>query len=214
MKKLVVLLLAAMSLSSCLTLEGRLEVTESMTVKRKSGLFGLGSKKVTINPAVYQAKFDVVDRDSFVLQLVRDGEKDIRIPLKSERSLNVPHGTGNIFISHSDLNVDYDIAGFIQTDVDTYGHARDRESCSWTTVERRCRPVCRREPNGSQHCDKVCEDITVTHHGYKQVQYHYERTFRALDLEFLKGGSNVRVANFKGTDTKVNKIYDYQGPCF
>lgn len=214
MKRLFVLLVAAVSLNSCLTLDGNLTVKETLTVKKKSGLFGLGTKKTQVAPGLYRAKFDVVSNDSFVLQLVRDGEKDIRIPLKSERDLNVPRGNGAIFISNRDLNLDYDIAGDIRTDVDEYGYARGRESCSYTTTERQCRPVCTRSEDGSQHCEKVCKEVTITHNGYQEVQFHYRRTFRALELDFLKGGSNQRVAHFSGTDTQNEKIYDYKSSCY
>jgi len=214
MKRLIILLVAALSLNSCLTLDGNLTVRETLTVKKKSGLFGLGSKKTQVGPGAYRAKFDIVSKDSFVLQLVRDGEKDIRIPLKSDRNLNVPNGNGPIFISNRELNQEYDLAGDVRTDVDEYGYARGRESCTYTTVERHCRPVCTRSENGSQHCEKVCREETITHNGYQEVQYHYRKTFRALELDFLKGGSNARVAHFSGTDTQNEKIYDYKSSCY
>lgn len=199
---LVVILLSA----SCVTLDGRLDVKQAMTAKKKSGFLNLKTKEIQIQPDLYEAHLKVNSDKSFTLKL--EGHEKILIPLKSEKSLNIPRN-GRVFISHSDINQPFDISGLISTDVTESEIQRAVENCTYTVTENHCRKICENEHS----CKIECVDEQVEMHGERNVEFHYQTIHRDLAMELLKQDKSEVLASFHGVDTETNRINDFEGRC-
>ncbi len=220
MKKLLLLSLVSLLSVSCLKLEGNLQVNEKMTLKKKGGFLNLKRINVDVEANTYQASLKVISKDNFTLALHRGDEK-ILIPIKAKEELKVPTFDGEFRIAGSKVEQPYDIVGRIQTDI-SHGPTQEViEACTWETKEVRCHVECReiitKDEKGVERkenrCEKLCEDILITHHGRHEVIFHYKTTFRDLDFSFVKENSSQEVARFDGSDTAVEKIIERSGIC-
>jgi hypothetical protein len=220
MKHLLVLLSLSLITTSCVTIDGNLLVTEKMTLKKKGGFLNLGRKNVDIEANQYHAHLTPLGKDNFTLILQR-GDERISIPLKSKTELKVPSYDGEFKISHNDIDQPYDLKGLLHTDVRISDSQEAIESCTWDTTETRCHVECKDEmvkddkgvEHKENHCQKLCENFTITHNGRHEVEFHYSTTTRDLAFSFLKADSSSEVAHFQGQDVETNKIIERQGIC-
>lgn len=220
MKNLFGLVLLSLITTSCVSLNGDLQVTEAMNLKKKGGFLNLGRKNITIEPNAYNARLTVLGKNNFSL-ILEKGDERISIPLKSKEDLKVPTFDGSFRISHSAIDQPYDVQGTIRTDINHSPTEERIESCTWDTKETKCRIECRdvvtKDDKGVERterkCEKVCEDFVITHHGRKEVIFHYTTTHRDLDLTFLKENSDDSVAQFRGQDTESVKVIEREGIC-
>lgn len=211
MKKFATLLAVLLLSTSCLDLNGTLHVRESFNVKKKSGFLNLKTKLVELKPAVYKAELDVKSDKNYTLKLEGGDIGEIKVPIKADKDLNVPWD-GKFAISHEQIDQPFDVVGVINTDV-SYSEIRTTvENCSWTTTERRCEKICTGERE-TRKCDVVCRDITITHNGRKEVDYHYRWTRRDISLEFMRENSTALVATMSATDTQTDRIVDHESLC-
>lgn len=192
--------------ASCVSLNGQLDVKQTMSAKKKSGFLNLKTKEIQIQPDLYMAELKINSDRSFTLKL--DGHDRILIPIKSEKGLNVP-SNGRVFISHTDINQPFDISGMISTDVSESDHQRAIEECTYTVTENHCQKIC--ESEKSCHID--CKDVPVELHGHREVEFHYETIHRDLAMDLLKQEKGEVLASFHGTDTETSRISDYQSVC-
>jgi hypothetical protein len=199
------LLLSAMS-ASCVNLDGRLDVKQTMTAKRKSGFLHLKTKDVVIQPDLYAAELKINGDKSFTLKL--EGHNKILLPIKSKNDFNVP-ANGTITISHNDINQPFDLTGRIETDITNSDSRREIEDCTWTVKENHCKKVCTKEDT----CHAECADVEITMHGQRVVEFHYRTTHRDLGMDLLQVGSREVLASFHGTNDDVDQINDYIGAC-
>lgn len=206
LKNLTGLLLLSLLSTSCLKLDGQLDVKQAMSAKKKSGFLNLKTKEIKIEPDLYNAELKVNGDKSFTLKL--DGRNKILIPIKSEKSLNVP-GSGVFAITHDDISQPFDLKGDIRTTVTHSGGVNTVEECSWTVTEKHCQKICEK-PDA---CDIVCKDVQVTLKGSHDVSYHYRTTHRDLSVDFLKIGKGEVLATFAGSNTEVDRITDFEGVC-
>lgn len=195
--------------TSCLSLDGQLNVHETFRVKKKSGFLNLKTKEVEVRPASYKASLKVKSDKNYTLELEGGDLGKILVPIKAEKDLDIPRD-GKFAISHEKINQPFDVTGFINTDVSFSGINYSIENCTWTTKENRCEKVCTGEP---RKCDVVCKEFTITHEGRKEVDFHYRWTKRDIDLEFMKAGSTGLVATMRATDTETDKIIDRESLC-
>ena len=208
MKKMVMMLGVLLLSTSCLTLDGSLQVREAFTVKKKSGFLNLKTKEVRIDPAGYRASLKVKSDKNYSLQLEGGSIGKIDVPLKAKSDLNIPFD-GAFNISHEQIDQPFDVAGIINTDIDESGYTNAVEACSWNITERKCDKVCDKD----NKCDVVCRDVSVTLKGHKDVAYHYRTTRRDLSLDFTRAGSTSLVASFAGSDVATEKIVDRESQC-
>jgi|GEM_PF-435767 len=220
MKKLLFVAMLSLLSVSCLKLDGNLQVHEKITLKKKGGFLNLKRINVDIEANSYQAGLKVISKDNFTLSLHR-GDDKILIPLKAKEEIKIPTFDGEFRVSGSKVEQPYDLVGRIQTDI-SHGPTQEAiEACTWETRETRCRVECRdvvtKDERGVERrenkCDKICEDVLITHHGRKEVIFHYKTTYRELDLSFVKENTNHEVAKFDGSDTQVEKVVTRSGIC-
>jgi hypothetical protein len=196
--------------TSCVEINGRLQVHESFKVKKKSGFLNRKTKEVEVSPRSYSASLKFVSDKNFTLKLDGGDLDDISVPLKAEKDLDVPYN-GRFNISHEKIGQPFDISGTINTSWENSGYNESLESCSWTTTEKRCEKVC---DSATRSCDVQCRDVTITFNGKKRVEYHYSYTRRDLNLEISRANSSAVVATFVGSDTESNRVIDRESACW
>lgn len=206
MKNLMCLLAVTVLSASCVTLEGRLDVKQAMSAKKKSGFLNLKTKEIRIEPDLYEAQLKINSDKSFTLKL--EGRDKILIPLKSEKDLNLP-SNGRVFISHADINQPFDISGLITTDITNSEINHSIEECTFTVTENHCKKICESE----QSCRIECKEESVQMQGHREVDYHFQTIHRDLAMDLLKQDKGEVLASFHGTDVETNRITDYTGVC-
>lgn len=210
MKKMLMLVGIFMLATSCVEINGRLQVHEAFTVKKKSGFLNRKTKEVNVNPRSYSASLKFVSDKNFTLKLDGGDLDDISVPLKAEKDLDVPYN-GRFNISHEKIGQPFDISGTINTSWENSGYNEALESCSWTATEKKCEKVCEQSTG---RCDVQCRDVTTTFNGKKRVEFHYSYTTRDLNLEIMRANSSGVVATFVGTDTESTKVVDRESACW
>ena len=196
--------------SSCVEINGNLQVFESFNVKKKSGFLNLKTREVQVDPRNYKASIKFVSDKKFNLHLDGGSHKNISIPVKAEGRLDIPDN-GRFNISHDETDQPFDISGIINTHREMTGYNQETVICSQDVTERKCEKVCDREIGS---CDVVCRDVTMTINGRKNVQFHYLLVHRQLSLEIMKENSTGVVAAFVGSDTESTKIIDHESACW
>ena len=196
--------------TSCVEINGKLQVYEGFTVKKKSGFLNRKTKEVRVDPRAYTASIKFVSERNFSLQLDGGLLDNINVPLKAEKDLNIPTN-GRFHIAHEKIDQPFDISGVIDTQREISGYNEEMVSCSWNTTDRRCEKICFKE---TQRCEVQCRDVTTTYYGKKRVEYHYSIVRRHLNLEIMRANSTGVVATFTGSDTETNKIIDRQSACW
>lgn len=212
MKNLINLLLVSAFAVSCVNLNGQLNVKTPMNVKVKGGFLNLKTKNVELAAGAYRAELKVNSAKSFSLKLRLDKEddKDITIPLKSEKEFDLP-SNGAVRVAGKDISQPFDLNGTITTTISSSDPVRTYESCSYTRYERRCEVNCRRTDRGALHCD--CRDVLVTLYGTRIVDSHYNYTHRNLEAELLDESSRSQLATLSASGTESDRVTDYYGEC-
>ena len=210
MKKFLMLVGILVLASSCVEIDGSLQVREAFNVKKKSGFLNRKTKQITVSPRSYKASLKMASDKNFTLKLDGGDLDDVSIPLKAEKDLDVPFN-GRFHISHEKTDQPFDISGTINTSWENSGYYESLDSCSWTSTEKKCDKVC--EPSTGR-CEVQCRDVTTTYNGKKKVEYHYSVTTRDLNLEIMRANSTGIVATFVGTDTESTKVVDRESACW
>ncbi len=210
MKKLALILGVLLLSSSCHELGGRLNVVDSLTVKKKHGFLNLKTSKVELKAGNYSAVLKIISDSNITLKLEGgDLGKEILVPIKAESDLDIPVN-GKFAILGEKISQPFDVVGNINTDYSYSDQYHAVESCTWTTKENRCEKVCVGEP---RKCDVVCKEITITHEGRKDVTYHYMYTKRDVQLELMRSGSTALAGTINATSHTSDKITDYESLC-
>lgn len=220
MKKQMILILGILFLStSCIDLDGRMNVVESLEVKAKTGFLKLKKQTTTISPGYYKAELKLKSSKNANIKLSGNGMKPITIALKSDYKLNIP-ANGRFEIRGSEVGQPINIQGQIQTRVSEYGHASGTESCSYTQRRTQCLPVCQNVVVHGRHgsytvsqCNNVCSEHIVNIYGYKHVSYHYKQIDRNVSLEFMRENSTYVAATMDGSSSDTNRIVTSESSC-
>ena len=206
LKVLMSLMVVSLMSTSCVTLNGQLDVKQTMAAKKKSGFLNLKTTEIQIQPDLYSAELKINSDKSYTLKL--SGHENILIPIKSSKDLNVP-SNGHVAISHNDINQPFDVRGEIATDVQDSSSTQAIEDCTFTVTENHCQKIC----DKPDACSIVCKDEQMTINGRHEVAYHYRSTHRDLSIDFLKADKPEVLGSFHGTDTATERINDYSGVC-
>jgi hypothetical protein len=210
MKKIMMLIGIFILTTSCVEINGRLQVHETFIVKKKSGFLNRKTKEVDVRPRSYDASLKFISDKNFTLKLDGGDLDNISVPLKAEKDLDIPFN-GRFNISHETIGQPFDISGTINTSWENSGYNESLDSCSWSTTEKKCDKVC--EP-ATGRCEVLCRDVTTTFNGKKRVEYHYSYTRRILNLEIMRANSTGIVATFAGSDIESTKVVDRESACW
>jgi hypothetical protein len=192
MKK-ISLLIIALFLVSCETINGKFTVTESVRLKD-------GSRSVSIPVGNYNASLRVTTKK--VKLEIGDGNK-----YKFQIDPNaIPQRNGSVFFSAAEVEQPYDVSTTVRSHVSETDSRSGSESCSYQQPYTVCYPDNRGRT--------VCHTEYRTVYGYRQVQYRVRTTDKSLLVNLLSPGTEVAVANFEGRDVNRERIYEYVGQCY
>jgi len=216
MKFVLPLMLLVMA-SSCLKLNGVFKVDKDLKLVHTT-IFG-NDKTKTVPAGRYRASFKFQSKEKVKLTFKKDGGQDISVKIKLPEGTRLPETEGAINLPASETGQRYNIEGAISTDFSRSDSMSGRESCTYTTYERRCERVCeevesRRNPGERRRrCRKECDRVEVTNYGYHHVEYYFSYTDKKLTLEILNPRSGNVLAHYNGTHHDSSKHYTFQGTC-
>jgi hypothetical protein len=141
MKNFMSLLVLAVVTTSCVNLRGTLDVTETLSVKKKGGFLNLQRKSMNIAPGRYSAELKINGESSVTLEVLGKDGKEIKIPISGEESFNIP-ANGPIAIKGSTVSQPFDLKGDIATDITHTEPTSGYADCTYTLNETRCEKVC------------------------------------------------------------------------
>lgn len=218
MKNLLNLLLVSAFAASCINLNGQLNISQTMTMKKKGGFLNLQTKTINLEPGSYRADLKINNANSFTLKLKSDkaDEKDILIPIRSEKAFDLPQN-GTVKIAGSEIAQPFDLNGTIKTEYTYSDTTRTYEDCTISRTENHCEKICTTVGGDPRRpvvrCDVVCHDVVVTFAGRRNVEYHYRYTHRNLEVAFSDLNSKAELATFSANGTESDRINDYYGEC-
>lgn len=201
-------LLSALVLTSCMPTKGSFTANKSIKVVHTTA-FG-NEKEKTIPAGNYSARFKVTIGKKVKIKL--EGNEDVTVKIKLPDGQGLPSHYGDFLIAGKDSGQFFDIQGTRDTQTTSSDITNTTESCSYNTYRTECRRRCR-VIDGERRCRRVCEDVTVTHYGYKDVSYHYEYTDNSIAFSLLDSVSGEEVGSYSGNKSDSRKVYDYVGPC-
>ncbi|MGZ3789287.1 MAG: hypothetical protein ACXVLQ_12235 [Bacteriovorax sp.] len=238
MKNLMAISMTALLASSCVSIQGNLHVAQNLSVNSKGGFLNTSSKHIDIAAGEYRAEFKKGLGGTYNIVVTKDG-KEIKIPLKSKSNLNIPKYDGDFAISHNDINQYFDIKGSIGTDSQSSESYDQIESCTISRVVQNCHDndyrsredlrveapqdeegrrgdQDRREhdsENNRREATPACRSDVISVPGTHEVRFHYTTTTKGLSFNILRPGTGVVIADFKGSDTKTERITERESEC-
>lgn len=223
MKNVISLLAITIMTTSCVNLSGSLDVTKTLTAKKRGGFLNLQMKTVKIEPGIYSSNLKVNSKSSFTLKLnsKNEEENDILIPIKSvEENFNIP-SNGPISIKGETISQPFDLKGDIATSYSESDKTSAEEACTFTVQERRCEKVTYNVPAPTKENPKatverheiVCGMKPISYNGHRFVEYHQLYTTRVLKAEILAEKSDEVLATLNASGTESDRINDFVGEC-
>lgn len=223
MKQLLLMALVAMSVVACDSMKGDLEVESSLTLERKSGLFGRNRDTVVVPEGRYEAVLNPTSSKNVNLVLKVEGKK-VKVPFSIPEGTQLPHYSGELLLESADSGQPYDLKIETSSTSHDSGRYSRTESCvlRYDSVyrchtipgETECRDVpspsnCSRDDDGVVTCTgsdtrQVChtrpgrqecgyENVAV--YGSQQVDYVDTTTYTHVVASLLEGSSSL--AQFK-----------------
>ncbi|MGE3975235.1 MAG: hypothetical protein AB7F59_11985 [Bdellovibrionales bacterium] len=204
MKKLLLVLAGVGLLTSCNDIDGMLSVTSPLLIKTKK-------EQVTLATGQYNAELDYDEGDRTIEFEIKNarGDKDLKSKFVVPAGRNLPRENGEFTLTALEIGQDFDFHGSIKTMYSRSQRYRTTESCSYQRPERVC--YQRTDRYGRVYWD--CHTVYRTYYGYRDVEYHDERTEREVEAAFAAPGSDQTLAQFAGQRTDTERVYDYTGVC-
>lgn len=191
--KNISLLIVALFLVSCETINGNFNASEQLTLKDGSDSVTIpaGSYKASLRVTTKKVKLDIGDGNKYKFRIDPDA---------------IPRRNGTVFFPASEVKQPYDVNTTVRSNVFESDSRAGSESCSY----RQPYTVCYPDNRGRTQC--YTEYRTV--YGYRQVQYRVRTTDKSLLINLLSPGTEMAMAQFEGRDVKRERIYEYVGQCY
>lgn len=190
------LLLGLLLFTSCVTLDGKLETYQTVTLESTKG-------KVTIDAGHHDAKLKWKSKEKIRLTLTEGKNK--KIDFSVPKDVRIPQRRGQMTLTAQQSGQPYDLFANLDTHTRRSPTRYDRESCTQTRRITRCTT----NPQG----ERKCWEETVTYHGHREIRYHYVYTLKGLIVELKAPSSEEILAKFDGTDESSHKVTEYESPC-
>lgn len=227
MKKLNLLAIGVLvALTGCKDLEGVLSVREKINLKADDG------RQFQIPAGNYSGALKVSSKKKVNLELKFDKKiGKATFAFKTDQDLKKLKSGDRIQVSAKTSGQAYAIDGIYNVNTTSTHPQRSIESCTYTTVEWRCRNVttprvCRVvkecHPNNPSQCQErnvctggetrqQCGNENVSHRGDQEVEYYYSTTTESVRLQLV--ADQKAVSDFSGSDSSTDKHYTYKGIC-
>lgn len=226
MKKLNLLAVGVLfALTGCKDLNGILSVRETIVLKNES------NDQVQIGAGNYSTALKVNSKRKVGLEVKLVSGKKTTFIFKTDKNLKKLKSGDRIQVAAATSGQPYDIDGIYQVTSSNSLPHRTVESCTYTTVEWRCRNVtmpneCKVvkecNPSNPNQCQdrnvctggetrQECGNVNVSHPGHQEVEYYHTTTTESVRMQLL---TNRRiVTDFSGSDSISQKHYTFQGIC-
>lgn len=209
MKNLVILSMA-LAFVSCNDLDGTFKAKKNLVFKTKKSIFSKKMIDVKVPAGNHSAKIKFSSKTKMKIKI--DGvDKKIKVKLPKELSIN--NRNDEFFLAGEEIKQKYDFSGKIKTTYDHSDTHRGTESCTYTTYIRECEKVCHTNENGRTRCERTCQRVPVTNHGYQDVEYYYSTRETNLKLKVVDPSTSENLAVFKGYDSDTSKIQTWSSSC-
>lgn len=234
MKVYLPILGALLFLSGCMDYDGAFVAKENLKFKH-STVFG-NTKTKTLRAGQYNASFEITSGNK--MKFTFKGSDDLEVKMDVPDHIDLPTSDGTFYYMANETGQNYDIKGDLNTEYTSSGIQSGFESCSYRTVERRCRRVCTEAPAprvrnprdprvGRQprrprptrpapprvSCRTVCDNVSVVRYGNQDVRYRINYTKKTLTLGMSRPNRNSVVADYTGVEKSSSKSYTYRGRC-
>ncbi len=208
--KHILLLVLALGLGACNNLEGTFKAKQDLVFKTKKSIFSRKYVSVKVPQKNYSAVFDFTKFGN--LQIDLSGiSKTIKINLPKD--LDVNDSNDEFFIQGSTVKQIYDFDGRISSEVTRGDSRRERESCSYTRYENRCRRVCHVNDRGRRVCRNHCSREPVTVYGHRDVEFYYSTKNTTMRLKVLEPSTSESVGLFQGNNVSTHRVVTYESMC-
>lgn len=208
--KQILLLVALLGLGACNDLDGTFKAHKDLVFKTKKRVFSSKYVNVKVPARDYSAEFRFTSFDNLKIDL-SGISKTIKIKLPD--NLDIDERDDEFYIQGSQVKQRYDFDGRIKSDYTRSETRRERESCSYTRYERRCRQSCHVDNRGRQVCRTHCSDEPVTHWGHRRVEYYLSTRNTQMRLKVLEPSTSEIVGQFKGRDVNTHRVVTHESIC-
>ncbi len=191
--KNISLLIVALFLVSCETINGNFTATESLSLKKGSSSVSIpaGNYKASLRVTTKKVKLDIGDGNKYKFRIDPDA---------------IPRRNGSVFFSAAEVEQPYDVNTTVRSTVSETDSRSGSESCSYQQPYTVCYP----DNRGRTRCHTEYRTV----YGYRQVQYRVRTTDKSLLIHLQSPGTEVSVASFEGRDVDRQRVYEYVGNCY
>lgn len=199
--------------TSCMEINGTLSVKREVTFNQ--------SDVLAVGDYVSQLKINSRDRVTLEVRNGKSNQRDLDVDFDIPKGSSIPQDNGNFFFRADEVGQPYDLSGEVQTDITRSARRFEREQCTYTDYETRCRRVCqnicRTRPDGRrvcrQRCENRCSRVAVTRWGLRDIEFYIRTENKDYFVELLLPNSNRQAAHFDGNYRRSQRIIEYRGQC-
>ncbi|PIK15747.1 hypothetical protein [Halobacteriovorax sp. JY17] len=208
--KQLLLLVTLLGLTACNDLDGTFKAQKDLVFKTKKSLFSSKYVSVKVPAREYKAEFNFTGFENLKIDL---SGIDKTIKIKLPDNLNINERDDEFYIQGSDVKQIYDFDGRIKTDYTRGETRRERETCSYTRYEPRCRTVCHINGRGHEVCRSECSQVPVTYWGNRRVEYYLSTRNTQMRLKVLEPSTSETVGQFQGNDVSTSRVVTFETQC-
>lgn len=240
MKQLLMMAVIAMSVVACDSMKGEFAVSNSLTLEKKSGLFGRNRKSVVIPEGEYKAVLNPTSKKNVNLVIKVSGKK-VKIPFALPEDVKLPASSGELLIPSADSGQPYDLkVSTSSTSSDSSPYSRSESCvvrydsvyrCYTVPGETECREVpspsnCSRDDDGVVTCSgndtrtvchtrpghQECGYENVPVYGSRVVEYVDTTIYTNVVAALLEGSSSL--AKFKHSNSRTSSYEVGSSACY
>jgi hypothetical protein len=197
MKTLLAVLGATLFFTSCVKIEGQLNITQDTKLKTTKGVVK------TVAVGTYTADIKANTKKKITLRLNDNADEKFEF--------NVPDGSipanGTFKVLSNVVGQPVDISGNVVTVVTNSERKQTTESCQYQEAVQVC------YPNGNPGGGVTCSIQYQTRFGTKWVSYYDRRTDKDLTLSILKAGASEESGQFQGDVAWIDRIVLNETQC-
>jgi hypothetical protein len=227
LKKLLTLACTALALSSCDSVSGTLTIQKQLDLPPEASKFTVFICKILPDlQSCATVKVQDIPAGSYSAELSASSSQikikfDSAANEKNELLIKLPAGTslpdyaGQISLTSAQIGLPFDVAADVATQESDSSSVSAIESCTYNVTNTSCYevPASKDDKGNIIPAHQTCETVVTEHPGTQDVTYHMHYTEKAVSLELRAAGSSQSLADFSGSSSGADKVYDYQGPC-
>jgi len=204
--KFLILIVALLFTMGCRTdLTGQLNLAQNLVIKHEvKEQFGDNETWRTetsiIKPGKYDARISFSGCCDLTLTLNPKSFRRQTYQMTLPKNAGLPKHDGNFYLRGHEINQSFDLAGDIKSETKNTEVVKRYETCQFQDLETIC------DSSG-------CYTYTVWRTGWQWLEYYNQITTVTMNAEFKIPKQNQTLGYFNGSDSFVEKVVLYEGPC-